>query len=166
MNIKKIALIVFSMVVIVSLMVSVASASTPNATGVSNCWVGANINDHSGQVNLGTTVYIYWTGVTPAGGTVSVTIITPSGSVLATYPSQLPSASGTISFIANAPGTYYVYLEGYPSYHIVTTVVAGASLFVLPESMLGTLMAIVSCAGAVVVFGVVKTKRANKAVKA
>jgi hypothetical protein len=166
MNIKKIALIVFSMAVILSLMVSVASAAAPIATSVSCCWIGQNINDHSGQCPLNTQVYIYWNGVTPPSGAVSVTIITPGGTVLATYLNEAPSASGTITFMANAAGTYYVFLNGYPTYHVVTTMVASGSLFVLPESVLGTLMAIVSCAGAVVVFGVVKTKRANKAVKA
>jgi hypothetical protein len=163
MNIKKIALIIFSIAVIVSLL-SVAGATVPaNATGVSNFWVGVSPSDHSGHVNQGATVFIYWDGVTPANAAVDITVYDPSGAVIATYPGMMPSDSGTLSFVASQLGTYYVRADGFPSYHQVTTFVAGASLIVLPESVLGTLAVLASCAGAVAVFGVVKKKRANKA---
>jgi hypothetical protein len=157
MNTKKFALIVLTLAVAASL-IGVASASTL-ATGVGNCWVGVNPSDHSGQANLGSTVYVYFSGVTPTGAAVDVTVYDPSGALVST--TNGVTTSGAVSFTASMPGTYYVRLDGYPSYHAVTTFVAGASLIVLPEGVLGTLLGVVSAVGAVAVIGVVKKRKAD-----
>ncbi len=157
---KKVCLAILTMAVLASLMIGVASAGT--AASVSEAYVG-NSNGQVSQVNLGATVYIYWNGVTAStkGNTVDVTVINPDGTELTQWDNLAPSASGTISFVASSPGNYYVMFDGYPSYHLYATVVAGASLFVLPEGVLGTLITLVAGLAAFGLFGVVKTKRAK-----
>jgi hypothetical protein len=144
--------------------VSFANAQVRNPTGtansVSKAWAGVDINDFSGTVSLGSTVYVFWTGVSPpATGTVYVTIYNPDGSMLSTSGPYTPAQSGTPSFVASLPGNYYIVLDGYPSYHLVTTFVAGVSLFVLPESVFGTLAAVGAGFAAV---GTVKLYRKRK----
>ncbi len=150
------------MAVLASLMIGVASAGT--AASVSMAYVGTSMTAHSGQVSLGATVYIYWTGVVASseGNTVDVTVVNPAGTVAEQWDNLAPSASGTISFVASSPGSYYIMFDGYPSYHLFTTYVASASIFVLPEGVLGTLIALVAGFSALGLFGVVKTKRAKK----
>jgi hypothetical protein len=162
---KKVCLIIFTVAVLASLMIGVASAGT--AASVSEAYVG-NSNGQVSQVSLGATVYIYWSGVTASskGNTVDVTVINPDGTKLTEWYNLPPTSSGKISFVAGSPGNYYVELDGYPSYHLYTTFVASASLFVLSEGVLGTLITLVAGLAAFGLFGVVKTKRAKKNKKA
>jgi hypothetical protein len=156
---KKVCLVIFTVLVLVSLMTGVVSAGT--AASVSMAYVGTSMSARSGQVDLGATVYIYWTGVVASskGNTVDVTVINPAGNAVANWYNLAPSASGTISFVASSPGNYYIMFDGYPSYHLFTTYVASASVFVLPEGMLGTLITLVAGFSAFGFLGVVKTKR-------
>ena len=131
------------------------------ASSLDTAWAGVNYNDHSGQVNVGATVYIYWTGVVPSDGTVDVAVIQPDGTTLIQWQDLSPSASGTISFIASESGTYLITFNGEPSYHTYTDLIAATSVFVLPESVIGALAAMVSGFAAVCVFGVVKYKNAK-----
>lgn len=158
---KKAALILLSVVVIASLIISGVHAGS--AAAVSRIYLGVDPNDHHGVVDLGATVYIYWDGVVPSdlGNTVDITVIKPDGSVLTHWYDRPPSASGALSFVANMLGTYLVILDGHPTYYMYSTVVASASIFVLPESILGTSVALVACFSAVGVLGVIKIKRSK-----
>lgn len=158
MNNKKLSLAILSLAVLASI-ACIASVSAGTATGVSNCWVGVTESDHSGQVPLNTWVYVYFDGVSPTGASVDVTVCDPAGNTILTQADV--TTSGDVTFKAEIPGTYCVSLNGYPSYHDETTFVAGASLIVLPEGILGTLLGVVSAVGAVAVFGVVKKRKTN-----
>ncbi len=157
MNFKKMALVVLCIAAFASLSISFAYAGS--ATSVSNFRVGVTPTDMSGQAPLNTQVYVYWDSITPSGGTVDITIYNPSGVLIASYPNVAPSASGTIHFTVDTPGSYYVQADGFPSYHAATTFVAGASVLVLPESVLGTLAAV---GAGVAAFGTVKLYQKRK----
>jgi hypothetical protein len=129
-----------------------------SASSLGSQWVGKDYGDHSGQVDLNTTVYVYWTGITPSDGTVDITIIKPDSEVLEQWLNLPPSASGTIDFVANMSGTYLIRFDGHPSYYVYTTLIAASSVFVLPESALGTLTALFSGVLAVAVFSLMKPK--------
>lgn len=133
---------------------------TGTATSVSSAWAGVAINDLSGTVGLGSTVFVFWTGVSPpAIGTVYVTIYDPNGNMVSSTGPWTPAQSGTPSFVANIPGNYLIVFDGFPSYHLITTQVAGVSLFVLPESVFGTIAAVGAGFAAV---GTVKLYRKRK----
>ena len=132
--------------------VQAAPAPTGTATSVSNAWAGVNINDKSGQVPLGSTVYVYWTGVSPSGGTVVVNLYDPNGNFVKTWGSLDPTQSGTPSFTASMTGNYLIVLTGDPSYHLITTTVASVSVFVAPEYALGALAALGACFASLLVY--------------
>jgi hypothetical protein len=158
MKLTKLALIIFAVAVPLALAVNVCSAGS--AVCVDKAWAGINPADDSGRVAYGSTVYIYWTGVQPSssGDTVDVTVINPQGTTIAQWTDLSPEASGTKSFTADIRGTYAVVLDGNPTYKSYSTLVAASSIFVVPESAWGALMALATGLGAVTVFGVVKKK--------
>lgn len=161
MNSKAVALIMVSVILTVLPTINIASAGT--AASVSTVHMGADFDDYSGVVYVGTTVYIYWDGVNPSseGDTVDITVIKPDGSILTSWLDLPPSASGTISFVANEEGTYGAFLYGFPTYHEYTTIIASTSIHVLPESVLGTSIAIIAGLAAVGTLGIVKAKRSK-----
>lgn len=124
---------------------NVQANPTGTAGSVSSAWAGQNPTDYTGVVPLGSTVHIYWTGVqNPTTGTVVITVIDPNGAFVTNFAGHAwgPSDSGTPSFTASMVGNYYIVFDGWPSYHLFTTVVAGISVFVVPESVFGTLAAV------------------------
>ena len=147
---------------ILSLNIANVQASTGTATSVSKAWAGVNINDDSGVVNLGSTVHIYWTGVSPSTGTVYVTVYKPDGTFLQSWGPLDPTKSGTPSFTTSMVGNYYIFLDGYPSYHMFSTIVASVSVFVVPESVFGTLAAVGAGVAAFGTFGLIKVKRKKR----
>jgi hypothetical protein len=158
---RKGAFILVCIAICSSLSVGVAIAGT--ATSVSSFHAGINEDDYSGVVPLGVTVYIYWGGVSPPDtGTVDVKVIDPDGGKILEWPNLLPSESGTKSFAASEVGEYLVILEGNPSYSAFTRIVASGSVTVVPESVLGALMAIGAGFAAFGAVGIVKKTR-NKA---
>ncbi len=164
MRIRKAVAVAILCAIALASFVSITNAQVRNPTGtassVSKAWAGVNIADVSGVVTVGSTVYIYWEGVQPPStGTVYVTVYKPDGSMLGSWGPFTPSQSGIPSFVASLPGNYYIVLDGYPSYHLFTTFVAGISVFVLPESVFGTLAAIGAGFAA---FGTVKVYRKRK----
>jgi ABC-type antimicrobial peptide transport system permease subunit len=161
----KTLLVIFSIAISVSLMAGVCSAGT--AASVNKMWASTNYGDASSQVGLGSTVFIHWTGVVPSafGDTVDVTVIDPYGNNMTNWQELEPSESGTISFVANTYGSYAVIFDGHPTYYTYTTIVAVTSFFVVPEGVLGTLMALVSGFVAVGIIGVVKIRRQPQKIK-
>ena len=157
MNIKKTCLVVFTLLIACTLLVGVAHAGT--ASSLSNVSAGANSNDNSGQCPTGSCVYIYWTGITPSGGTVDITVYNPDGTVNEQWTNLAPDATGTIMFTPGQVGTYLIVFDGYPSYHIATYQIAAVSYFNLPESAIGALAAVISAFAAFGVLAVVRKRR-------
>ncbi len=108
---------------------------------------------------LGSTVYIYWSAVYPNQTTVDITVIGPDGSLVAQWLNQHQSASGTsvLSFNVTQRDYYDIVFSG--QRNSVSRQIAGVSLYVLPESALGTLLSIVAGAAAVGTFTIVKRKK-------
>jgi hypothetical protein len=159
MKLYRVIIFILTIVVPLALMVNVCSASS--AASVDKAWAGMNPNDDSGQVTQGSIVNIYWTGVVASadGNTVDIKVIDPNGNQVAFWTGLGPSASGTIHFEAAEYGTYGIIMEGHPTYYKYSTTVAASSVFALPETALGTLMALASGFAAFGVLGIAKTKR-------
>ena len=100
---------------------------------------------------LGVPLYINWA----AGGTVKITVTDPIGTVIV-IGDELPS-SGSLPFTPTIGGTYVVSCTGATS----STFSAGGWFFVLPESALGTLIAVVAGFAAVGTFKMVKRNSAK-----
>jgi hypothetical protein len=104
-------------------------------------------------------VYIYWSSVFPTGTTVDITVYGPDGSLVAQWTDQPQSASGTptLSFTVNQQDYYDIIFNG--QRYSVSRQIAGVSLFVLPESAMGTMLTIVAGAAAVGAFTIIKRKK-------
>lgn len=118
--------------------------TAPNGGGIS-----------TSTYTLGSHVYIYWASVVPSGSTVDITVYGPSGSVVAQWLDQPLSASGSaaLSFVVNYPGYYDIMFNGQ------RITVWGVSVFVLPESALGTMIAIFAGVAAVGTFKFIKRNK-------
>jgi hypothetical protein len=148
----------------VAMMVSFAYASElagGTAQSVSNCWVGVNIGDHSGNVPLNSVVHVYWNGTVPSDGTVMISVYNPSGAMVTSFGPLAESSSGVPTFVANVTGSWYVQLDGYPTYHAQTYFVAGASVFVLPESVFGAIAAIGAGVAAIGTVSIYRKRKKN-----
>lgn len=118
------------------------------------------------NVPLNSPVYISWTG---ADGTVDVAVYDPENNPVEIYTiidiadfstTNLDmSFSGQIYFNPAMQGTYIVELTGNPA-TVRTDVVASASVFVVPESVLGGLAALGAGIAAFGTVAVVKRRRA------
>jgi hypothetical protein len=87
---------------------------------------------------VGETVYVHWT-VGADGGTVNIIITDNAFTTIAILGTTVSVGAQPLTWTPSTPGTYYVMVQGatnqvYP--------IAVSSLFVVPESLLGTLMAI------------------------
>lgn len=156
MNTRKAAsLFVFALFLIFTLNAVNVHAQT-YAMGA-QCWTSAsNTNPYPIQAtfNVGDTVYIYWTPYNPSTGNVDINIYSPdetpgSSTPYSSFIDQSPS-SAPVSFVPNAPGTWVVTCNGYSATVTVTPV------FVMPESILGTLSLMVASFAAFAVFTIKK----------
>ncbi|MCW4025225.1 MAG: emp24/gp25L/p24 family protein [Candidatus Bathyarchaeota archaeon] len=155
----KIIIIILTFTISVAAITSIGYAGT--AASVNKAWAGVNYYDDSGQVSLGSTVNIYWTGVVASsqGDTVDITVIDPDGNNITNWMDLTPTDSGNVSFVPDKTGSYAVIFDGHPTYYHFSTVVAVSSVFVLPESFLGTLLALSTGFTAIGVFRVWKTRK-------
>jgi hypothetical protein len=91
--------LVKTIIIILTLTISVAAITSigyaGTAVSVNKAWAGINYDDDSGRVSLGSTVYIYWTGVVASsqGDTVDVTVINPDGNNITNWMSLTPADS-------------------------------------------------------------------------
>jgi hypothetical protein len=131
---------------------SLTNVDTQTAPG------GAGVSQDT--FSLGSTVYIYWGASSPVGGTVDVTVYDPAGAQLVQWLNQAPGASGTLSFVVNQPGYYDIAYNG--TRLLTSRTIASVSIFVLPESALGTLIALAAGLAAVGTFKIVKGKSKTK----
>ena len=167
MNVKKIALITLSLIMLASFMVTVVSAST--ATSVGSIWADSQPNDQAGNYKIreayvGQTVYIYWEEVYPDGGTVDIIVEAYDNNqvyftTIGVGTGLAPAASGTVSFIVpNVPGgVCNIKLNGISIIYSVASV----TVFVVPESVLGSAMAALAGFAAFGAIGIVKHKRSK-----
>jgi hypothetical protein len=169
MALKRMAIVIFTILMLSSFMVTVASAAT--AITVGSIWADSQLNDPNqlykiSQAYVGQRVYIYWDTVNPTSGTVDITVETYDQygdyvSTITVGTSLTPSQSGTTeaSFVVpNVPGgVCYVGLNG----RSTRIQVASVSIFVLPESSLGALALLGASFGAFGAIGVVKYRRAK-----
>ena len=115
-------------------------------------WTTNNLGDPKSQFNQGETVYIYWNPA-PPGSVVDIKVVDSSDVVVAGPWLAQPVGNAPLSFVPPGPGMYRVLVNGQPAWTI-----AVATLFVVPESILGTLMATFAGFAAFVTIGVVKSK--------
>jgi hypothetical protein len=140
----------------VGLMADVAHAGTAGAVTDLDTRTAPNGGGYSTiTYTIGSRVYIYWGSVIPYGSTVDIKVYGPDGSLVTQWLNQPISASGTaaLSFEVNRPGYYDITFNGQ------RITVWGISVFVLPESALGTLIAIVAGVAAVGTFKIVQQKK-------
>jgi hypothetical protein len=113
------------------------------------------------QVDVGATVKIYW-DPTPKDGMVNIYVTystTEDGSESqvpgASWTSLTPAQNSTISFVADQPGYYWLYLYGSKQ----TKIIAQGSIHALPESVLGSIMAVTAGLAAFGTVAVIKKRR-------
>jgi hypothetical protein len=134
-----------------------ASATEANRGSVWSTTDG-NPNNWETDFLVGQSIYINWLAK-PVGSTVdiSVTFEDDSGVPLANGETGLllvQIESGTIYFVPMKPGDYTIHMNGAEDVQI-----AVATVFVVPESTLGTLMAALASLAAFGTIGIVKRKR-------
>jgi hypothetical protein len=176
MNIKK-TLLLITCIAVISLLaasfVTAADASTTLATvasvHVKNNAAGTGVDIL--QCNIGTNLWVFWFQAsikdpTGANTIVEIKVIAPDGTVIRDVSNLKPSDSGTsqLEFTTSQATTadgdpYYVVVYGAYNKVLSTNAIASQTLLVLPESVLGTALAMATGLAAVGVFGVVKTRR-------
>jgi hypothetical protein len=158
---KKIALLIGVIVCLISIGAALDVANAGTASGVTNVETrtAAGGGGVSAELfNVGDRVYLYWTP-TPSGGTVDLIVYGPDGSTLIDVPGLSASDSGTMaaSFVVSEPGLYEIDLFG-TKYSMNWEIYCG-TIFVVPETAIGSLMALLVGFGAIAAFKVVKTKK-------
>jgi hypothetical protein len=148
---------------VLSVFVFLVFASTlvlVNASGnavTSSVWTTASSvssSPHQLQFNPGETVYIWWDSL-PSGSTVDITVTPPGApyvSPIVFYGKVVGDAP--VSFIATSPGVWTVNCTGADLLSVSVS-----TLFVVPESVLGTLIAL--AAGFAGVAVIMLTKRVH-----
>jgi uncharacterized repeat protein (TIGR01451 family) len=126
----------------------------PQATSAS-VWTTNNVGTAKSEFNLGETVFIYW-HPSPDNAIVDIQVKDQANNVVLGPLLNQPIANSPVAFNPAAPGYYTVLIDGQPAFTI-----AVATLFVLPESLLGTLMSIVACLAAAVTVYTTKQKKSK-----
>jgi hypothetical protein len=142
----------FAIVCTVALLstVCVVYAGTANSASVWTTDILANPKNSFGPAEL---IYIRWNPAPPLS-TVDITVVNVANNVVAGPWLNQPIGNAPIICGPLAPGYYFVLVNGQPAFAI-----AVASLFVVPESVLGTLMATVAGFAAFGAFRIVKRNR-------
>jgi hypothetical protein len=116
-------------------------------------WAEDSAKNYRNQFNVGETMHIYWND-DPPGSTVDINVTNSVGTVLASWTNQPESANGTLAYTFSSPGYYFIDCGGAPVFPI-----AVATIFVIPESVLGTLTVLGVGFAA---YGLVKMRHAKK----
>jgi hypothetical protein len=142
----------FAVICAVALLSTVcfAYAGTAKQASVWTTDINAVPKNTFGPVEL---IYIWW-NPDPAGTTVDITVVDAANNVVVGPLVNQPIGNAPIVCGPLAPGYYFVLVNGQPAFNI-----AVASLFVVPESVLGTLMATVAGFAAFGAFRIVKRNR-------
>ncbi len=118
-------------------------------------WTKDNVGTSKSQFDLGETVFIYWVPG-PADRVVDIKVVDSTNTVIAGPWLAQPASNAPLSFVPPGPGLYTVLVNGQPAWTI-----AVATFFVVPESILGTLMATFAGFAAFATIGIVKRKHAK-----
>jgi hypothetical protein len=147
---------------VLSLALSISLVNAAGTAEVASVWAEDGSGNKLNVFNPGDTVTIKWhatykDGTTDAACTVDIKIVKTDGSTLVTLVTGGATPDGSTTWTAVA-GYYYIVCEGAVSY---VYPIAVASIFILPESALGTLMATTAGFAAFGTIAIVKRKRAG-----
>jgi hypothetical protein len=151
----------FGIVIIATLSLSVASAGNapPGANVVttdSAGYVSGTYNSVT-QFNMGDVVYIHLTGVA-SGKTADIAVTNDDTGDFVSGASWTDLQNGaTVHFTASNPGYYDIVVNGAHAKQI-----AFASIFILPESGIGTFLTIGTGFAALGIFGLVKSQAGKR----
>ncbi|XES78349.1 MAG: hypothetical protein ACBZ72_05600 [Candidatus Bathyarchaeia archaeon] len=152
MQVKKIAVLT-----IICTLALAAAASMAFAAPIEAQTASVITQDAAGvpknQFNHGETVYVKLVSTAPDGSVADITILDSDGNVVA-GPWMAQSAGSINSFVPPTSGYYFVNVNGQPVFTI-----AVATLFVLPESVFGTLAAVGAAFAAFGTIAIVKKKQ-------
>jgi uncharacterized repeat protein (TIGR01451 family) len=107
-------------------------------------WTTNDAGVELSEFGLGQTVYIHW-HPSPDNTVVDIQVQDQDGNVVFGPALTLAQADSPVSFTPPFAGYFTVLVNGAPAFHI-----AVSTLFVVPESALGTLMATIACLAAAV----------------
>jgi hypothetical protein len=144
---------------VLSLALSISLVNAAGTAEVASVWAEDGSGNKLNVFNPGDTVTIKWHATLQDGtaGTVDIKIVKTDGSTLVTLVTGGAGPDGSTTWTAVA-GYYYIVCEGAVSY---VYPIAVASIFILPESALGTLMATTAGFAAFGTIAIVKRKRAG-----
>ena len=152
--------IVVALLCVFVLALSVSLVHAAGTAQVASVWAEDGLGNKLNVFNPGDTVTIKWhatytDGTTDALCTVDIRIVNTAGVTVATPVTGGACPDGTTTWTAVA-GYYYIVCDGAVSY---VYPIAVASIFILPESALGTLMATGAGFAAFGTIGAIKLKR-------
>ncbi|MCW4029021.1 MAG: carboxypeptidase regulatory-like domain-containing protein [Candidatus Bathyarchaeota archaeon] len=122
------------------------------ATGAT-VWTTDAMENPKSTFNLGEDVYIYWTS-TPAEAHIDLKVVEEStGNVVFGPVLNQPTENSPLSFKPAAPGAYTILVNGEAAATIIT-----GEFFVVPESIVGSLMVMLSAFAALTMMKIAKHK--------
>jgi len=153
---KTIAALAFLATLALALAINLAYATPTAVTGGVSTTGSAATSPVKTSFFLGEPVFIHWYCY-PDDGTVNITITNSAGNWIADVGhTEMSQSESPQQWVPETPGDYRVLLNGQFSIAIGV-----ASVFVVPESALGTVMATVVGFGAFGVVSIVKRNRAR-----
>lgn len=108
---------------------------------------------------VGQQLWVFWTQ-SPDNTWVTVEVVNPDNVIMVNQANRVASDSGSITFTVVKAGTYWVLIRGANDAVIGSDIIASATVLLpLPESALGSLMAVATGLGAFALIGTAKTKK-------
>jgi plastocyanin len=160
---KKQGMMLFTLCFVVAISMMCVVNANANPTGTASS-ASVHVKDNAAgtgpdivQCPPGTKLWVFWTQ-TNSGSTVGVKIVAPDGSVIFSQSDMTEGQSGSVSFTTTQTGLYNVILYGKYNAAIDSYVVASATVFVTPESLLGALSAATAALAAFGTFSLMKAK--------
>ena len=152
MNRRQAVAVLFIVALVAPAAISLVSAGTAESGSVWTTSDAAGLVN-AGNFNPGARVYLSLS-TAPDGTTADITVVDEANHVVAGPWTNVAPGTSVESFVPPNPGYYWINVDGKPSCQI-----AVATFFVVPESVLGALTAIVGAVAAFGAFTVVKKTR-------
>lgn len=146
--------IVISLILVITCFALATSLVQAGTATTASVWTEDSAGNKVNFFNPGQTVYIYW-NVGPSDGTVDIYIVNTAGATIVTIGTNLGPGAQPQTWTPTAPGYYYVVAKGAVEYYYP---IAVASIFILPESAFGTIMATTAGFAAFGTIAIVKRK--------
>ncbi|MDR0797200.1 MAG: hypothetical protein LBE70_00555 [Nitrososphaerota archaeon] len=139
MNLKKLLVPIVCVMIAMSL---VGLSSTASATDAGYVWC---TSDRSGSVpimkaNVNEVIYIHWDHL-ELGNPVDIMVVGPNNDDVKPFiewSAATDAQRGALAFIPDTPGEWYIIVNDVQTY----SVIAECTVFVVPESTIGSLMAL------------------------